>query len=157
MSRFILLLAGVVAVSCHLCMLNPPQRSSLGPTVNGLRSHDCYRVIPPCGAKPAENSTTYLQAGSVYTIIFQKNLDHIDYKTPGWFTVSFGVDEQSFVEVARVKDRGEKNLHLFSEDIIVPPVMNHSKRIVQVAYVTNNASMAPPVAIYYQCSDVIIY
>ncbi|KAF6017739.1 hypothetical protein EB796_023940 [Bugula neritina] len=145
-----------LTVSCHLCLINPHQRGSMS-GLNKVASDDCILLASPCGGRsPQTSGVLKLKAESNYTVIFQKNLDHFSANSPGYFSVSFGLDDMasSFKEVARVSDMGEPSLHLYSVDVKLPMLSGHPNRIIQVSYVTENKE-AP--AAFYQCADIVLY
>ena len=66
---------------------------------------------------------------SVHSMILTSNL-----VTQGYFSISFGMDDMTstFKEVARIPDKGEPSLHLYSVNVTLPSREDHPHHILQV-------------------------
>ncbi|CAH1773927.1 unnamed protein product [Owenia fusiformis] len=141
----------LVATSAHLCLLSPRQRGSMM-GINKPGATDCILLKGPCGERTGM-PTTGVKAGTNFTVLIQKNLDHWDKATPGYFTVSWGLSETSMTMIAKVQDNGEPSLYIYEVEVTAPKSLN-DHYIMQVTYVTMN-KQAPPV--FYQCADFGVY
>ncbi|KAL4238288.1 hypothetical protein ACF0H5_003000 [Mactra antiquata] len=141
----------VAVASAHMCLLSPKQRGTIS-GLNSAGSNDCVLLSSPCGGRAEGTYETTFTAGQKATVIFQKNLDHWDSKTPGRFDIKLWKGNTA-TTVGSVPDMGEQSLHLYNEEVTIPATM-HGAAILQVTYVTNNPN-AP--AVFYQCADVMIH
>ncbi|KAJ8302613.1 hypothetical protein KUTeg_019009 [Tegillarca granosa] len=145
----------ILAISdAHLCLISPPQRGSMN-GLNTAGSDDCILTSAPCGGRERkERSGEGFAAGENVTVTFQKNLDHFNSQSPGYFTVSLGSPSGQLQELARIPDGGEKSLHLYSMNVTLPrEPQAEAGHFMQVVYHTNNPQ-APPN--FYQCADIVI-
>lgn len=89
-------------------------------------------------------------------IIFQKNLDHFNMKSPGSFVVNMGVidpgKEVKWTTLDTIKDSNTTSLYVYESTVNIPD-MEHMHVVIQVIYNTNNPD-APPQ--FYQCADVAV-
>lgn len=144
--------AAVLALSAaHLCMFNPQQRSSLSDS-NNPGSNDCIFLKGPCGGQLPGTATTTWRSGQNVTIILQKNLDHWNQASPGYFAVNL-MQGTMVKEIARTPDTSAKSLTVYLLNGMVPTGAT-GRMIVQAVYMTNNPQ-AP--AAFYQCADVDIH
>jgi len=57
----------------HLCLLNPKQRGQMG-DLEEAGSSECARFTFPCGENTPETPTMAVKRGSLFAVVFQKNL-----------------------------------------------------------------------------------
>merc|ERR1712012_234075 len=155
LTKLTVLAVCVYTCTAHLCLISPPQRGSME-GLNKGGSDDCILLKPPCGGRDRPQHPIGLGAGENFTVTFQKNLDHFNASTPGYFSVSLlaleGRNHTVGHEVYKTEDTSAPSLSLYSANITIP----HEHRghmILQAQYVTKNPK-AP--AVFYQCSDVNI-
>ncbi|CAH1785645.1 unnamed protein product, partial [Owenia fusiformis] len=147
--KVLVLLVVICGAMAHLCLLSPLQRGTMN-GINTAGATDCLLTTGPCGGRqPHGYPPLAFKAGSNQTVIFQKNLDHYNKTTPGYFSISFGPAQIALKEFSRVPDRGEPSLYVYTVNVTIPkkPDPFHT---IQVVYVTNNTA-APPM--FYQCAD----
>lgn len=120
--------------------------------LNKAGSPDCLLINPMCGNRSAGHSIL-IEAGTNFTVTFQKNLDHWLKKTPGHFIISL-IEGKAETKLAEIPDMGEPSLTLYSKNVTMPHMPLNKSLILQVVYVTMNHD-APPV--FYQCSDIELY
>ncbi|XP_070209571.1 uncharacterized protein [Littorina saxatilis] len=146
-SSIALLFVCVSVCTAHLCMLSPPQRSALN-DINKAGSDSCILLDGPCGKVTPSVSKLFLQGGANLTVVFQKNLDHFNSVSPGYWSVSIGdeANNGTFKELYRTADTSIPSLSLLTAVITVPePVGTKGEHMVlQTQYVTKNPK-APPV------------
>nr|KAG5698608.1 hypothetical protein BaRGS_027119 [Batillaria attramentaria] len=94
----------------------------------------------------------YLVAGQNFTVVFQKNLDHFDSASPGYWSVSIGKESGTLKELFRTADTATPSLTVYSANITIPE-QTGKNMVIQTQYVTKNPK-AP--AAFYQCADVAV-
>lgn len=150
--------ACVYACSAHQCMLSPPQRSLLD-NINKPGSDSCLLLAPPCGkVQPTPiYDRLWVRAGSNVTVVLQKNLDHFNADSPGYFSISIGSERHigSMKELYRFSDSNAPALTIFSALVTIPvQPTNQTEMILQTRYLPHNSS-APNA--FYQCADIIVF
>jgi len=141
------------SVSSHMCLFNPHQRGTMDGT-NKKGASDCALVSPgPCGGRAVESPVLIAKAGTNFTVVFQKNLDHWYSDEPGNFTVSLATSVGGdFDELATVADSAAPSLSFFLAEVALPlTAVKHG--VLQVVYYPNNPA-APDT--FYQCADFSI-
>lgn len=153
LTKLLVLVVCVYMSAAHLCMLSPPQRTALD-NINKPGSASCILLVEPCGKTKPSMNKVYMEAGGNFTVVFQKNLDHYNAESPGYWSVSMGKENGVLKELYNTPDTATPSLTIFSANITVPDVSTRvSKMILQTKYVTKNPK-APPV--FYQCADVVV-
>ncbi|XP_071941310.1 uncharacterized protein [Antedon mediterranea] len=155
MIRVLVILCTIIGcITAHMCMLSPPQRGSLI-GINNKAASDCGLEQGPCGGRNPMSPQYGAKSGGNYTVSFQKNLDHWTAATPGQFTVMMSDSKtMDFKLLAKVADKGEPSLTVYSVNVTLPTRPPNTKVIMQVVYETNNPQ-APPA--FYQCSDMMLF
>ncbi|KAK3804465.1 hypothetical protein RRG08_058587 [Elysia crispata] len=141
----------LVPAWCHLCLISPPQRGSMV-GINKAGAADCILLKEPCGGRDERTSPVSLMPGERFVLTFQKNLDHFNKTSPGYFSVSLVEADRPHGEsheILKMADTSDPSLTLYSANITMPHMPGHM--VLQARYVTNNPQ-APP--IFYQCADV---
>jgi hypothetical protein len=125
-------------------------------------SHDCYRKIGPCGGFNSSTSKgrISIEAGTMYTVLFQQHLNHYYPRNPGKLDISFGVGldplEENFRVLTSFNDYNPMNHNTqtnFSIEIQFPndPC---DQCVLRVRYLTNNPDEEDRGTTFYQCSDI---
>jgi len=125
--------------------------------LNNKGSPDCILTKAPCGGREAPRTHrdgVGLTEGENFTVTFQKNLDHFNTKTPGYFSISLGPHQGPMKEVYKIADSAVPALTLFTTNITIPQQEKEGPMILQAQYITNNPA-APPA--FYQCSDILVH
>ncbi|RUS88901.1 hypothetical protein EGW08_003340 [Elysia chlorotica] len=136
----------------HICLLSPPQRGSMV-GINQEDSDDCLLYQAPCGGRDPQ-SPLILTVGQRFVVTWQKNVDHFNSSTPGYFSVlvlDADHPESAGSEILHVPDSPDPALTLYWGNVTVPDTPGPG--ILQLRYYITNQDSA---LIYYQCSDVLI-
>jgi len=117
-------------------------------------SEDCDLTIAPCGSRSTSQPVIYAEAGSNFTFVFMKNLDHFYPQNPGNFSVLWAENvNKPFKLLGSTKDTSAPSLSLYYIQAELPNTpIKHG--IVQVVYFTQNPG-AP--AAFFQCADMGIF
>ncbi|XP_030830632.1 uncharacterized protein LOC575072 [Strongylocentrotus purpuratus] len=153
---FVSIFSAMVAIgTAHLCMLSPPQRGSML-NINKPASPDCALLPEPCGGRNASLGTTLaIKEGSRFVVAFQKNLDHFYPSNPGSFKISLSFDEEKTFQLLQfLPDTSDPSLTLYYMNVTMPAMPLKKPGTLRIAYVTQNPE-AP--AVFYQCSDIMLY
>jgi len=152
MKQIIILSILLSVAVAHLCLMNPVQRGDLAGYEEPAAT-DCYLTTGPCGGKGMGPPVLFALAGTNFTILFQKNLDHFYAPAPGNFTISFSYDGMDFFEVGSMPDTSAPSLtYYMMTHMVGQEFIKHG--VLQVAYHTNNPNT--PVT-FYQCADIGVY
>merc|ERR1712012_1195278 len=122
LTKLTVLAVCVYTCTAHLCLISPPQRGSME-GLNKGGSDDCILLKPPCGGRDRPQHPIGLGAGENFTVTFQKNLDHFNASTPGYFSVSLleleGRNHTVGHEVYKTEDTSAPSLSLYSANITI--------------------------------------
>jgi len=149
----------VASVGAHVCLLSPAQRGGVDDDVNQVAAAACGEASGPCGGEGPTQPLVILRTNAPFTAVVQKNLDHWDAATPGYFSIDFAPvadpAEQDFKQLTQVADGPPASfpsgyLFFLNVTLTVKP-LKHG--VIRTRYVTNNP-MAPPV--FYACADVMV-
>eukprot|EP01088_Endostelium_zonatum_P011128 TRINITY_DN2496_c0_g1_i1.p1 TRINITY_DN2496_c0_g1~~TRINITY_DN2496_c0_g1_i1.p1 ORF type:complete len:173 (-),score=19.78 TRINITY_DN2496_c0_g1_i1:24-542(-) len=154
-----------VNVVAHLCIIYPHQRGEMDVSSGGNPS--CYRPIPECGNRSAEEPQVTWHAGQTVKIHFQQNYNHWYPQNPGWLdaalVIGTNVTKSShFIYLGnRIPDWNANNMATQTNFTITAtiPDISCDHCVLRVRYVSNNADeIVPnnPIAAFYQCADVRI-
>jgi len=151
-SLFVLCFLAILSIALgHMCLYNPTQRGSLYAPTAG--SNDCALVDGPCGKRDAAPPKVLAQAGSNFTFVFQKNLDHFYSSNPGNFTISWAPTlDGAFKTIGTISDDKQPSLTFYTFTFTLPTTVSRHG-VMQVVYYTNNPN-AP--SAFYQCADFAI-
>ncbi|CAF1149863.1 unnamed protein product [Rotaria sordida] len=141
-------------------MWQPMQRGNF--TLNPPGSKDCYRKIAPCGGFNSSTSKqrTVLEAGTIYTVLFQQHLNHYYPPNPGKLDISFAVgldpDEKDFRILISFNDYNPMN-HNTQTNFSIPIQLPNELCdycVLRVRYLTNNPDEEDRGRTFHQCSDI---
>jgi hypothetical protein len=141
-------------------MWQPMQRGNFSIATPG--EHVCYQKQGPCGVNDANGPIrTSIEAGSVYTVQFQQNLNHFYTGDPGYMDISFArgkfpTEADFSTTLAKVMDYNTMNEVTqtnFSIAVTMPHEVCH-ECVIRVRYVSNNPLENDRGTIFYQCADI---
>eukprot|EP01098_Paradermamoeba_levis_P015386 TRINITY_DN779_c0_g1_i2.p1 TRINITY_DN779_c0_g1~~TRINITY_DN779_c0_g1_i2.p1 ORF type:complete len:170 (-),score=58.61 TRINITY_DN779_c0_g1_i2:326-835(-) len=136
----------------HVCLLSPTPRG--GPVdANKEANPDCglgevFGFSAPCGGKPS-GAALNLQAGSNFTIVFEKNEDHWYATAPGFFQINFWA-ENNYLTLAKFADSNTPWDHIYQTTVTLPRYLGRG--FLQLIYSTNNPGVKN--TNFYHCSDI---
>ncbi len=149
LARSVMVVAAMaVAVSAHLCILNPAQRG--GPhTITAAADPWCKLTTGPCGGQAAEAGSVEYHHNDTVTIAWQKNQDHWTAATPGYFSVGFAAAPgDSFTELLRVPDTNAPSLSVFEAQVVLDTPSPTA--VIGIEYNTGQGFS------FYACADVVV-